>query len=227
MVKITLPYQGSSGSTGHWDVKPFSAADFCAAKVWVHTTGGFQSSPEIPFQKVYNIVEQKLNVDYKPQFESDSVALSKSMSRPTTLPGDVPMNIVGLLSWKVAIVTDQYPEWTFNQALTMFRPSSRISTQWLHVIPCSGKRYEDILMQTRGSAGQSNFLSTRCREMRLPIPPIDEQVEIVRRSESLFALADSIESRLAEATAQVERATWAILTKAFRGELLAVNQNDC
>jgi type I restriction enzyme S subunit len=53
------------------------------------------------------------------------------------------------------------------------------------------------------------------------------QSEIVCRVESLFALADSIESRLAEATAQVERTTQAILAKAFRGELLADEADDC
>ena len=49
---------------------------------------------------------------------------------------------------------------------------------------------------------------------------MNELVEVVRRVESLVALADSIESRLAEATAQVERTTQAILAKAFRGELI-------
>lgn len=57
--------------------------------------------------------------------------------------------------------------------------------------------------------------------MSLPlfVPGTDEQVEIVRRVESLFSLADSIESRLAEATAQIECTAQAILAKAFRGEL--------
>jgi len=49
--------------------------------------------------------------------------------------------------------------------------------------------------------------------------PLSEQAEIVRRVESLFALADAIESRLAEAAAQVERTTQVMLAKAFRGEL--------
>lgn len=48
---------------------------------------------------------------------------------------------------------------------------------------------------------------------------MNEQVEVVRRVESLVALDDSIESRLAEATAQVQRTTQAILAKALRGEL--------
>ena len=46
-----------------------------------------------------------------------------------------------------------------------------------------------------------------------------EKAEIVRRVESLFALADSIESRHADATAQVDRTTQAIFANAFRGEL--------
>ncbi len=60
---------------------------------------------------------------------------------------------------------------------------------------------------------------TKLGDMAFPLGPPEEMAEIVRRVESLFALADSIESRLAEATAQVERTTQAILAKAFRGEL--------
>lgn len=167
----------------------------------------------------HEVVDQKLSFDYKPQFVSDTVARSKSIVRSTAIPGDVVMNIVGPPLGKVAVVTDEFPVWTFNQALTLFRPSARVSTEWLYLVLCSGLPYEDILMQTRGSAGQSNISLTQCREMVLPIPPPAEQVEIARRVESLFALADSIESRLAEATAQVERTTQAILAKAFRGEL--------
>ncbi|MGI8923366.1 MAG: restriction endonuclease subunit S [Fimbriimonadales bacterium] len=57
------------------------------------------------------------------------------------------------------------------------------------------------------------------RALQLAVPPWEEQLEIVRRVESLLALAGSIESRLAEATTQVGRTSQAILAKAFRGEL--------
>lgn len=60
---------------------------------------------------------------------------------------------------------------------------------------------------------------TKLGDMAFPLGPPEEMAEIMRRVESLFALADSIESRLAEAMAQVERTTQAILAKAFRGEL--------
>jgi type I restriction enzyme S subunit len=53
----------------------------------------------------------------------------------------------------------------------------------------------------------------------VPVPPLLEQTEIVRRVESLFAFADQIEARTREATASVKHLAQSILAKAFRGEL--------
>jgi type I restriction enzyme S subunit len=54
----------------------------------------------------------------------------------------------------------------------------------------------------------------------VPIPPLLEQHEIVRRVDALFNLADGIEQHVAEATARTDKLTQAILAKAFRGELV-------
>ncbi|EEX37914.1 restriction endonuclease subunit S [Vibrio metschnikovii] len=53
------------------------------------------------------------------------------------------------------------------------------------------------------------------------IPPIDEQVEIVRRVEELFACADNIEQKVNMATELVNNLPQSIFTKAFRGDLTA------
>jgi type I restriction enzyme S subunit len=60
----------------------------------------------------------------------------------------------------------------------------------------------------------------------LPLPPLAEQQEIVRRVEALFALADQIEARYTKANAYVEKLTQSILAKAFRGELVPQDPND-
>jgi type I restriction enzyme S subunit len=52
------------------------------------------------------------------------------------------------------------------------------------------------------------------------VPPLAEQHEIVRRVEAMFKLADTVEKRVASATARAENLTQAILAKAFRGELV-------
>jgi type I restriction enzyme, S subunit len=54
----------------------------------------------------------------------------------------------------------------------------------------------------------------------VPVPPLMEQQEIVRRVEALFKLADTIEKRVAAASIRAERLTQAVLAKAFRGELV-------
>lgn len=58
------------------------------------------------------------------------------------------------------------------------------------------------------------------------LPTIEEQHEIVRRVETLFAFADRLEARLATARQQVEQLTPALLAKAFRGELVPQDPAD-
>ncbi len=57
-------------------------------------------------------------------------------------------------------------------------------------------------------------------------PSLDEQKEIVRRVESLFAIADNVEKQYQDARARTDRLTQAILAKAFRGELVPQNPDD-
>lgn len=58
------------------------------------------------------------------------------------------------------------------------------------------------------------------------LPRMEEQNEIVRRVEELFAIADRIEAQYHAARASVERLTQSLLAKAFRGELVPQDPND-
>ena len=64
--------------------------------------------------------------------------------------------------------------------------------------------------------GQSAFLS-----IEMLLPSLEEQTEIVRRVEELFAFADQVEQQVKAAQQRVNHLTQAILAKAFRGELTA------
>ncbi|HFP1252089.1 TPA: restriction endonuclease subunit S, partial [Escherichia coli] len=59
------------------------------------------------------------------------------------------------------------------------------------------------------------------KELPIPLPSLEEQREIVRRVEQLFAYADTIEKQVNNALARVNNLTQSILAKAFRGELTA------
>lgn len=62
--------------------------------------------------------------------------------------------------------------------------------------------------------------------LHVALPPLEEQSEIVRRVEKLFAFADHLEERLSQAQAAVQKLTPALLAKAFRGELVPQDPND-
>ncbi|PRD64316.1 type I restriction endonuclease subunit S [Malikia granosa] len=179
----------------------------------------------VPFLKVYNIVDQKVSFDYKPQFVSHEIHRSE-LRKSQVEPGDVLMNIVGPPLGKVAIVPDEHASWNINQAITLFRPSDRVVSRWIYIVLCEGAPIREVLSRTKGSVGQVNISLSQCRAFELPVPSINEQAEIVRRVEALFAFADRLEARLKAAQTATERLTPSLLAKAFRGELVPQDPND-
>src|SRR5262245_429848 len=80
-----------------------------------------------------------------------------------------------------------------------------------------------VLEQVTGSirgVTRPGYNTSLLESIVLPVPPLPEQHAIVHRVEALFKLADTIEKRVAAATARAEKLTQAILAKAFRGELV-------
>jgi type I restriction enzyme S subunit len=71
------------------------------------------------------------------------------------------------------------------------------------------------------ATAQKNINIEILSQAAVPLPPRVEQDEIVQRVETLFTLADKIEARAADAAARADRLTQAVLSKAFRGELVA------
>lgn len=69
----------------------------------------FKKSEGIPYLKVYNIKNQKVDFDFKPQYITEQIHKS-SLKRSVLYPNDVVMNIVGPPLGKIALVPDAYPE---------------------------------------------------------------------------------------------------------------------
>jgi type I restriction enzyme S subunit len=217
--RLTSDWRDDQGiGVDEWPILPMASA---CTKVQSGTTpklwhGGADGG--VPFLKVYNIVDQQLDFDYKPQFIARDLH-GGAMRRARALPGDVLMNIVGPPLGKVAVVSDQYPEWSINQALTLFRPSPQVTTGWLYVFLCSGASVRSVLNRTRGQVGQVNISLTQCREIDIPVPSVAEQHEIVRRVGSALVAADLVEAAVEAAEDDLEGAVRGSLAKAFRGEL--------
>lgn len=73
---------------------------------------------------------------------------------------------------------------------------------------------------------QSNINAKKLAAFRFGLPEFEEQSEIVRRVEQLFAFADQLEAKVASAKTRIDHLTQSILAKAFRGELVPQDPND-
>ncbi|MCU4675248.1 restriction endonuclease subunit S [Catenovulum sp. 2E275] len=72
-----------------------------------------------------------------------------------------------------------------------------------------------------GGVNQGNVGSKHIMSINVELPTLEEQTQIVRRVEELFAFADNIEQKANAALERVNKLTQSILAKAFRGELTA------
>ncbi|WP_223514953.1 restriction endonuclease subunit S [Pseudomonas sp. GL-B-19] len=86
--------------------------------------------------------------------------------------------------------------------------------------------FQTLIDTQRSGSAQPQLPAKIIREFQVSIPSIQEQSEIVRRVEQLFAYADQLESKVATAKGRIDHLTQSILAKAFRGELVPQDPND-
>ena len=113
-----------------------------------------------------------------------------------------------------------------GQRTMLFRPiEDQLSAKFLLIVlmdPSFRERSENIAVGT----GVKHYRVGDVSELNIPVPSSDEQTEIVRRVESLFALADTVEKQYLAAKQRLDRLSQSILAKAFRGELVPQDPND-
>lgn len=78
----------------------------------------------------------------------------------------------------------------------------------------------------KSTSGVNNINSEQLSAVAVPLPTIEEQVEIVQRIEIAYSWLDKIATEYARAEHLLPQLDQAILTKAFRGELVPQNPND-
>lgn len=190
--KIILAFERGQNNTANLEARVF--CEFIT-KGTTPSANELSVEGDVPFIKVYNIVNNKLDFDYRPSFISSEVHRSK-LKRSIVYPGDIVMNIVGPPLGKVAVISDQYPEWNMNQALAVFRPLAGILNRYIYYALSTGSVLANILRDVKGTAGQDNLSLEQCRDLVIPIPCLEEQHRIVAKIDQLLALCDTLEQRI-------------------------------
>jgi len=127
---------------------------------------------------------------------------------------------------RVALLEYGEEDVLLGTSVTFYRFNEKFVSPNFARILFSSPFFQDQLQIEMSQTTRNQVPITKQVSLNFICPPIEEQTEIVRRVESLFAFANRLEARYTAARAQVEKLTPATLAKAFRGELVPQDPND-
>lgn len=153
-----------------------------------------------------------------------SKKLSNEFKRTILEKGDILLSVMATIG-RAAIVPDYLVGGNVNRALAVIKLSDDISSEFAFFQIMSPQFQAEFVEKQLGSAQRRINLSD-LREFTVLLPVREEQIEIVRRVEQLFAFADQLEAKFASAKNRIDHLTQSILAKAFRGELVPQDPND-
>jgi len=138
--------------------------------------------------------------------------------------GDILVSLVGTIG-KVLIIPDIFEKGIINPRLIKITLFEEVSRKYIASFLSSTVAMNALRKDSHG--GTMEILNMRMlKNLPIPIPPINEQHEIVRRIEALFKVADRIEERYNKARTYTDKLTQSILAKAFRGKLVPQDPTD-
>ncbi|GAA0093347.1 restriction endonuclease subunit S [Paraclostridium bifermentans] len=168
----------------------------------------------IPYLKVYNLsFDGTMLFNEKPQYVKSEIH-NGFLARSKVYPNDILMNIVGPPLGKFSIVPDTFKEWNINQAMAIFRATDKIKPIFLlHALkqPNVLRPFIDSAVGVR----QQNLSLLQCRNLEIPLPPIELQNKFVEFVKQVDKLKFEMENSLKE----LENNFNSLMQKAFNGEL--------
>jgi type I restriction enzyme S subunit len=144
-------------------------------------------------------------------------------------PGDILIQRANSLEYVgvSAIFDGLEKQFIYPDLMMKCRPNEQVKNKYLFYALSAESTRAYFRENATGTAGNMPKINQQTvMSAPLLLPPLNEQTEIVRRAEALFALADRIEARCTAARAQAQRLTPLVLAKAFRGELVLQDPND-
>ena len=222
---VYLSYYGSSDTPHYGNDVPFDVPEgwaWCRLGDIAYIAAG--STPPkncfveygIPYIKMYNLRNQKIDFDFHPQY-IDYTTHTESLRRSMTQVGDIIMNIVGPPLGKLAIIPNDLPEANFNQAAVLIRPLLHKCILNKYIFRYLEQMSEINSISTKGSAGQVNISLTQSQNIRIPLPPLNEQKRIVEEIDLIFALVESLEHNEFSLKKTIQKAKSKILDLALSG----------
>ena len=133
--------------------------------------------------------------------------------------GEILVTVRGTLGG-VAVVPPTMKGWNISREVAVLPFVPDVHAPYFALAIASNRSRQWLSRAAKGVA-YTGINIEDLKRLPLPFPSFDEQLEIMRRTSKLLADTDALLARIANVSRAVEHTSQALLTKAFRGELLA------
>ena len=113
--------------------------------------------------------------------------LLKTRENSTVMPMDILLNITGGSIGRCALVPDDFTKGSINQHILIVRMIDPRLRFYVHTCICSPYIQKYIKGNTVGD--KDGFSAGRCKNMLIPLPPLEEQQRIVSKLNKILAFA--------------------------------------
>lgn len=182
----------------------------------------YDEAGDLKVLKAENVGKEGFRSTSFSRVDSASVA---TLTRSKVQQDDLLMVFVGAGTGQVGRVPSG-DDWFLGPNIALIRVDTAHATPRFVELTLRGPAGKHEVERFVKSTAQPSLSMTSIRQFSIALPSVEEQTEIVRRVETLFAFADRLEARLAQAQTAATRLTPALLAKAFRGELVPQDPND-
>lgn len=181
----------------------------------------FREKKKRPVLRIPNVVQGYIDLndlkytdlDKKKEYES----LKLEVGDILLIRSNGSVSLVG----RTALVTDKEEGMAYAGYLIRLRvKKDLIIPEFLQYQFQSYAMRLQIELPARSTSGVNNINSEEVKNLRIALPPLDEQKEVVRRLKSSFAFIERNEREFNKANSYTDKLEQSILAKAFRGELV-------
>lgn len=177
-----------------------------------------------PYLRVQNVFESRL--DLSDVMEMDFPP--EDFERYQLHPGDILLNEGQSPEYlgRPAMYKGELPGACFTNTLIRFQAGPSVLPEFALLVFRHHMHSGRYIQEGKITTNLAHLGAGRFADVEFPLPSLNEQQEIVRKAEALFAVTDSIEARYTAMRAHVRRLAPQVLAKAFRGELADQDPQD-
>ena len=220
--KLTEDWREKSGIVEEWEEKNLGS-------ITTLVTSGSRGWAKYYSEKGSTFVRaQNISKDVLDLTDIAFVKLQNATEGIRTLirENDILITITGANVTKTAHVDFNITDAYVSQHVGLVRVKNTVSSKFVYLFLISESHGRKQLLASAYGQGKPQLNLDNIKEVQIFLPLIEEQKEIVRRVEQLFAFSEKIETRCTKAKTKLDKLSQCILAKAFRGDLVAQDPKD-